>query len=497
MTWVDWVVSPLVGAVIGWCTNWIAIKMLFRPREEKRLFGRKLPFTPGLIPKERDKLAKAMGGTLGANVLTPEVLADAITSPAVRAKIGEALETGFQTLEHTEDTLDGFLGKLLGAEKDDMLDRAEAFLLEKLGDALQAPALRTAFHDALAAKLSDLPGLLSPIWQSESLQAHAMQKGLAFVQGEDFAAMLQNLAQNAVSGLSENDRTLGEWLPPHAADALKAFLADKAPDLISYFSDLPERHPDVDNALRAMVAQIAEQNFGRFIGLFVRYDTVYDNIKEKLFAYLAVPENQTGLREKAAEWADSLLAKNMKELLTHLPDDTREALVAKLAALLRNEIGEAQVSRAVGFLADKALTLDLRGILPDGWESKAANVLYDLLRKEIIAAAPGLLHGLRGKLSDTTPAALLAHIPAESKEKLLTRLSDGVFALVQKAVPVLVNALDVAKMVEDKLNTFTTEEAENLVMSVVKRELSAITNLGALLGLIIGVVPLLLNLIRS
>lgn len=46
------IIGPLVGAIIGLITNGIAIKMIFRPLYAKYLWGWKLPFTPGLIPKE-------------------------------------------------------------------------------------------------------------------------------------------------------------------------------------------------------------------------------------------------------------------------------------------------------------------------------------------------------------------------------------------------------------------------------------------------------------
>ena len=46
-----WLAGPLIGAVIGLFTNYIAVKMMFRPYEEVRLFGWRVPFTPGIIPR--------------------------------------------------------------------------------------------------------------------------------------------------------------------------------------------------------------------------------------------------------------------------------------------------------------------------------------------------------------------------------------------------------------------------------------------------------------
>jgi uncharacterized membrane protein YheB (UPF0754 family) len=45
---------PLLTALIGWLTNWLAIRMLFRPRRERRLLGVRLH---GLIPRRKGELA--------------------------------------------------------------------------------------------------------------------------------------------------------------------------------------------------------------------------------------------------------------------------------------------------------------------------------------------------------------------------------------------------------------------------------------------------------
>ena len=62
-----YIATPLIGAVIGYVTNWIAVKMLFRPRKEIRVFGKRLPFTPGVIPRGQGRLARAVGNALHKN----------------------------------------------------------------------------------------------------------------------------------------------------------------------------------------------------------------------------------------------------------------------------------------------------------------------------------------------------------------------------------------------------------------------------------------------
>lgn len=68
------VLPPIAGAVIAYVTNVIAIKMLFRPLKEIRIFGIKLPFTPGVLPQQRQKLALSIGAMVERELITAEVL---------------------------------------------------------------------------------------------------------------------------------------------------------------------------------------------------------------------------------------------------------------------------------------------------------------------------------------------------------------------------------------------------------------------------------------
>ena len=68
-------VTPIIGAIIGYSTNWLAIRMLLRPHRPVYLLGKRLPFTPGVIPKEQKRLAKKVAKAIEGHILTPEVLA--------------------------------------------------------------------------------------------------------------------------------------------------------------------------------------------------------------------------------------------------------------------------------------------------------------------------------------------------------------------------------------------------------------------------------------
>ena len=73
--------GPIIGSIIGYFTNYIAVKMLFYPRNEVRICGHKVPFTPGAIPKGKPRLAKTVGHVVANTLLTEEDIRQRILSP--------------------------------------------------------------------------------------------------------------------------------------------------------------------------------------------------------------------------------------------------------------------------------------------------------------------------------------------------------------------------------------------------------------------------------
>ncbi len=68
------IIPPIAGTVIGYFTNDIAIRMLFRPYKAVYIGKRKLPFTPGLIPANQERLATRISDAIMGSLLTPDEL---------------------------------------------------------------------------------------------------------------------------------------------------------------------------------------------------------------------------------------------------------------------------------------------------------------------------------------------------------------------------------------------------------------------------------------
>ena len=73
------IILPLaLGALIGYVTNYIAVKMLFRPYSAVKTGNRTLPFTPGVIPKNKSRIAKACGAAVEGSLFSQDDIRKAI-----------------------------------------------------------------------------------------------------------------------------------------------------------------------------------------------------------------------------------------------------------------------------------------------------------------------------------------------------------------------------------------------------------------------------------
>lgn len=89
-------IIPVISAFIGWVTNWIAIKMLFHPREPKRILG--ITFH-GIFPKRQQQFAEKLGKLVSAEFLSFTDIEQKISDPENLKKIMPMIE------QHVDDFL--------------------------------------------------------------------------------------------------------------------------------------------------------------------------------------------------------------------------------------------------------------------------------------------------------------------------------------------------------------------------------------------------------
>ncbi len=114
-------IAPLLGGLIGYITNDIAIRMLFRPHKAKYLLGIHIPFTPGIIPKEKGRIAEAIGGVISENLMNNEVLEKYLLSDEMIGKVRSAVEEFISTQQQNQESVARFLGHYLSNDEIDTI----------------------------------------------------------------------------------------------------------------------------------------------------------------------------------------------------------------------------------------------------------------------------------------------------------------------------------------------------------------------------------------
>ncbi len=138
---------PLIGAATGYGTNYIAVRMLFRPRRERRIAGLRWQ---GLIPRRRAEIAETIGETVQRHLISHDDLRAAMRDPEVENRMKALLDERISGwIAQALPSIHPMAGMFLSGEA---LERVKGMILGQLLDSV--PALTEEAMDALEEKLN-------------------------------------------------------------------------------------------------------------------------------------------------------------------------------------------------------------------------------------------------------------------------------------------------------------------------------------------------------
>lgn len=135
-------------AAIGYGTNYIAIKMLFRPRKEIRIGSCRVPFTPGVIPRNKPRIAAAVGKAVSENLLTREDMTDRLTQAGFKEKLTDSIQDAL-----TEQTAP--LSALLPCQEEELISQV---IGGKILDGLKKVDMNALVTEVAQTSFGDLLG---------------------------------------------------------------------------------------------------------------------------------------------------------------------------------------------------------------------------------------------------------------------------------------------------------------------------------------------------
>ena len=144
-----WLTIPAIGGLIGLTTNWLAVKMIFRPVKPRRLLFFKLH---GLVARRQAELAKAIGRVVGNHLVEQKDVLKSLNKLDFGGILGKVLDRGlgpkiqelrslpliggFLTEERIADIKESITDSIM-KHREDVLDEVE----KGLSKGLDVPAL--------------------------------------------------------------------------------------------------------------------------------------------------------------------------------------------------------------------------------------------------------------------------------------------------------------------------------------------------------------------
>lgn len=389
------IARPLIGAVIGYSTNWLAIKMLFRPYEEKRIGKIKLPFTPGVIPRERGRIAASLGHAVGKELLTEEVilkelLNDTVTHRIKAYVVGELLSEAF--------SLEDVMTAVLGEETPEVLAQVSEAIAESLEAHLKSPAVIEAIRQEIGALIFETVPY---------------------------------------------EGALGALIPEGIVEEVDDALWQNIEGINAYLLTLLKGN-GVKGRLTTAIETLVTEKVGAFGAMFLDGPAMADSAIAHIEGLLEEEEVRRGIIEAIGAGVSSLRQKRLSETVR------------------------------LGFYTETVDKMTL--------EVTTRGLAYGNKVQLLTVIKPMVDELARKKITLTK----------SQKDKVEAQVEGLYRAFITKNISAFMTSFDVAKVVEDEINDFSVMDIEKLIFGIIHKELQTITQLGGLLGFLIGLVYVIL-----
>jgi uncharacterized membrane protein YheB (UPF0754 family) len=447
-----WLLPPLVGALIGYVTNAVAIKMLFRPLKAMFVLGIRLPFTPGILPRQRHKLADSIGTMVERELFTPEIIKARLHHSDVREKIRESIAL------YTEKIFNLPLGQITqtpAAGTDQSPPSPEAgireIIIRCVLDFIKSPAFESVL-DNLFLSLADAYG----------------NRTVRDIAGN--AGVLENKLEGILrEGLNFSAPELQDTLTRKVEQAGSVLIDSLIPFL---------KKEDIHREL---------ETHGR---IFLNRTILKLNVLQRLF--ISAGQYDRTLHERMPEIIDDLILE-----LEHLvyDEDINRRIVAFLREKVRTFVSDGKFAgefvRKITKLILVYLDRPLGELIPQWtgieFSRLGPEILFLIKKKEDLDIKMRLaLDHFFETHRELSPAELFS-VDAEKKEKIDALISDKLLLIMDEQIESLLRSINIKTLVADRINSLDMIRVEGIVLDVMAHQLKWINFFGAILGALIGV----------
>lgn len=512
-TWVQCALMVIIATVHGYAAAWLAIRMLFRPRNPVKILGITI-FPQGMIPRHRDRLANAIGKAVGDELVSQETIMEELMGKEfLRKKI--------------QSVVDSYSQEIISQDYPSLIDTLPARLREPVLDAIFALQLKIATHiEGVLKSEESLDAIYGFVERrvddflgqrvSDVIDDETFEKIIGFLESRvtssvtsaGFEDKIRDFIGRRVDDLANTDTPLAQMFTDDAVSLLKEKANEQLDPIIHQLTELAaaERtRTQISALIKAEVHNYYEQ-LPFFKKIFVSRDNLLKEVDDLVNESLPKKIEETLRGDYFAGEAKAFVAGAIDnalnrplpqvigtvapEQLTRLKDQIAKAVLSVLQ-------GEAMTASVNGYLRETLQKLRphsidaiMQTLLPESEEKLkkmlSRGLLSILSRDETSHIINAVLADQIDRLLSAPIGKLSDHIPEEKLRDASQSLTDTIIGAIQAKLPDAIREFDVGNVVREKILNYPADKLEALVLSVAKEHLRTIEAFGALFGLIIG-----------
>jgi len=489
---VNFIIPIIVGAIIGYITNWFAIKMLFRPRYKKEMFGIRIPFTPGLIPKEKERIAKSIGETVGVHLLSSEVFTEVLSGEKVSGQLQNWIKSKLNRLRNSDKTVSDLIAELFGKNHDTIIKGIEhkvaGFICSQLSNENTVDKLIDFIEDRFYDKYKD------------EFQAIVTEKIELLIRqlstSQEIKKGLETVINSKIKALEFDKRALDKAIPGEIIDTINIYISSHKKEITNALKQMLE-DPFVRIKLKASIAEIVSQNTSKIVTVFMSPENIAQKVISSMEAYFDNSENDDSILLIITTLVDKLLETKVSDIFVGIEPENKKHVSLQILNSLDDFISNNETQNKMIDVVNKKIVLsekDIKESLMNFLKNKLNDLANNSALNEDVSV---IVHEVIEIIKNTSLSFVFGNVDENTISNIATTLKDIYNNFIKSKLPQAIEALDISKVVEEKINSFDVAFVEEIIVEIANKELRAITWLGALLGGIMGVISPLLQLFIS
>ena len=508
-----WVLPPLLGAVIGYVTNAIAIRMLFRPLTAVRVLGVRLPLTPGIIPKQRTALAESIGQMVSRELLTEEAVRRQLATENFQLRLGQNIETLLADIVATP------LAELQGANQELVFTSVEGFLSEGLYSFFSSRSFIHGVRNILSRVVRSLGDKrVGELVGEAEVGAVLVDRLVPLLAQPDSRSKIARAVEGWLEQRRQADERLADLVPEELIQVVTDLAATLMPSLFdSLFRwlDQEQIRAQMNHRGKRLLRVVLEklnvlQRFLISAGQFDRtleqkMPEIVEEAVSALRAYAYEEHTLKGLKDVLSAALSRFRERPAAQLFGQVRAGLAAELVERLLARVQEEATRrriaAGIDRVLGKLKDRTLGEILSRYLripeQEAIDYVSAKVLAYMSRKETSQAIAAEVVSFSRRFMEEhkhSNIAELLHIEPALQKRSSAYLTAQLTRIIDARLPGFIESFDVRQLVVDKINGLDVAQVERLLLIVIQKHLRWINVFGAILGALIGFSQIVLRL---